>query len=139
MERVVEAILRAQGYETYRSPEGADRGVDLLAAPGPLGFGAPRICVQVKCTDAPVDHPTLSQLLGTMQNVKAQQGLLVSWSGFKSSVDRVRAEQFFTVRLWDQDDVIRELLANYDQIEPDVRAELPLKRIWIVNEPDADQ
>jgi restriction system protein len=33
MERLVEPILKAQGYITYRSPEGADKGVDILAAP----------------------------------------------------------------------------------------------------------
>lgn len=35
--RLVEAILKAQGY-TYRSPEGADGGADILAGSGPLGF-----------------------------------------------------------------------------------------------------
>ena len=138
LERLIEGILAAQGYQTYRSPEGPDKGVDLLAAPGPLGFGSPRICVQVKCTEGPVDHPTLSQLLGTMQNVKAQQGLLVSWGGFKSSVDKVRADHFFTVRLWDQDDVIRELLASYEKLDEDIRAEIPLKRIWIASPSDEE-
>ena len=42
------------------------------------------------------------------------------------------------MRLWDQDDVIRELLANYDKLSEDLRAELPLKRIWIVNLPGED-
>jgi restriction system protein len=138
LERLIEGILLAQGYHTYRSPEGPDKGVDLFAALGPLGFGSPRICVQVKCTESPIDHPTLSQLLGTMQSMKAQQGLLVSWGGFKSSVEKVRADHFFAVRLWDQNDVIRELLANYDKLSEDLKAELPLKRIWIVNVPDED-
>jgi restriction system protein len=132
MERLVEAILKAQGYTTYRSPEGADKGVDILAAPGPLGFGRPRICVQVKSQEAPVDRPTLDQLVGTMQNVQADQGLLVSWGGFKSSVEREIASQFFRVRLWDQDTLIKELLDNYSQLDEDLRAEIPLKRIWTV-------
>jgi restriction system protein len=83
MERLVDAILRAQGYVTYHSPSGADRGVDILAGSGDLGFASPRICVQVKSEQAPVDHPTFSQLLGTMQAVGAEQGLLVSWGGFQ--------------------------------------------------------
>lgn len=29
--RLVEAILQAQGYTTWRSPEGADGGADILA------------------------------------------------------------------------------------------------------------
>ncbi|MBM4040851.1 MAG: restriction endonuclease [Planctomycetes bacterium] len=130
--RLVEAILRAQGYTTYRSPEGPDKGVDILASPGPLGFGNPRICVQVKSGDAPVDTPTLNQLIGSMQNVQADQGLLVSWGGFKSSVDKEVPVQFFRVRLWDQAALIRELLATYDKLDEDLRAELPLKRIWSV-------
>lgn len=132
MELLVEEILKAQGYTTYRSPEGPDKGVDILASPGPLGFGQPRICVQVKSADAPVDRPTLDQLLGTMQNVQADQGLLVSWSGFKSSVNKETAHHFFRVRLWDQDELIEQFLEHYNNIDEDLRAELPLKRIWTV-------
>jgi len=128
--RLVEAVLKAQGYTTYRSPEGPDKGIDILAAPGPLGFSKPRICVQVKSGDTPVDLATLNQLVGSMQNVKADQGLLVSWAGFKSSVDKEVPSQFFSVRLWDQDAIIEELLANYEKLDEDLKAELPLKRIW---------
>ena len=99
MARLVEAVLRAQGYTTFMSPPGPDKGVDILAAPGPLGFGNPRICVQVKSQDSPVDSPTLNQLIGSMQNVQADQGLLVAWGGFKTSVDREIATQFFRVPL----------------------------------------
>jgi restriction system protein len=132
MARLVDALLNAQGYTTYRSPEGPDKGVDILAATGPLGFGHPRICVQVKSGDAPVDRPTLDQLIGAMQNVGADQGLLVSWGGFKASVDRETAHHFFRVRLWDQDDLIDQLLEQYANLDEDLRTELPLKRIWTV-------
>lgn len=136
--RLIDAILRAQGYTTHLSPEGPDKGVDILAAPGPLGFGHPRLCVQVKSEDNPVDLPTLNQLIGAMQNTHADQGLLVSWSGFKSSVEREAPSQFFRVRLWDQDALIRELLANYERVDEELRAELPLKRIWVVVRDESD-
>lgn len=132
MARIVEAILKAKGFTTYISPEGPDKGVDILAAPGNLGFGEPKICVQVKTSDTPVDRPTLDQLIGTMHNFKASHGLLVSWSGFKSSVDKEIASQFFNVRLWDQKAIIHELLENYDSLEADIKAEIPLKRAWIL-------
>ncbi len=132
LSRLVNAILKAQGYTTFLSPEGADKGVDILAATGLLGFGNPRICVQVKSQDSPVDRPTLDQLVGTMQNFHAEQGLLVSWGGFKSSVEKEIALQFFRVRLWNQDDVIEALLENYDKLDEDLKAEIPLKRIWSV-------
>jgi restriction system protein len=136
MALIVEAILQAKGYVTYRAPEGPDKGVDILAAPEPFGFGSPRLCIQVKTGDAPVDRPTLDQLLGTMQNFKAEQGLLVSWAGFKTSVDKEIPAQFFHIRLWDQSTIINELLNVYDKLNEDLQAELPLKRIWTLNLPE---
>jgi len=65
-----------------------------------------------------------------MQNVQAEQGLLVSWGGFKSSVDKEMPAQFFRVRLWDQHTLIEQLMFNYDKLDEDLKAELPLKRIW---------
>ncbi len=132
MALLVEALLKAQGYTTFRSPEGPVQGVDILAAPGPLGFGEPRVAVQVKSSDAPVDRPTLHQLVGALQNGIAERGLLVSWGGFNSSIDRETAYDFFHVRLWDQEDLIDQLLEQYARLDEDLRAELPLKRIWTV-------
>ena len=131
-------MLQAQGYTTHVSPPGPDKGIDILAAPGPLGFGNPRICVQIKSGDTPLDRPTLDQLIGVMQNVQADQGLLISWGGFKSSVDKEKASQFFRVRLWDQDKLIEQLLTHYDEIDEELRAELPLKKIWTVAEDGDD-
>ncbi len=136
MERLVESVLNAQGYTTYASPKGPDKGIDILAAPGPMGFGEPRICVQVKSWEGPADIKVLNELVGAMQNVGAQQALLVAWGGFKSSVDRERAAQFFQTRLWDQNDLIDALLENYDKLDDEIRAELPLRRIWAVAAPE---
>ena len=134
MARLIDAVLRAQGYATYLSPEGPDKGIDILAAPEPMGFGEPRVCVQVKSGDSALDRPTLDQLIGVMQNVQASHGLLVSWGGFKSSVDKEKATQFFRVRLWDQGDIINQVLAHHDKLDEEIRTELPLKRIWVVAE-----
>jgi restriction system protein len=139
LERLVDAILRAQGYVTYHSPTGADRGVDILAGGGDLGFGSPKICVQVKSEQAPVDHSTFSQLLGTMQAVGADQGLLVSWGGFKSSVEREAPRHFFKVRLWDQKTLLDQLFQHYERLDEDIRAEIPLKRVWTVVPDDTDE
>jgi restriction system protein len=109
LERLVESILKAQGYVTYHSPKGADGGKDVLACSGNLGFGEQRICVQVKSGDSPVDLPTLNQLIGTMQTVNATHGLMVAWGGFKQSLEGERGRQFFRVRLWDQNDLIEQI------------------------------
>jgi restriction system protein len=132
MEILVEAILQAQGFTTYHSDKGADGGKDILAAPDTLGFGRPRICGQVKSQDTPLERPVLDQLVGTMQNVQADQGLLVCWGGFKPTIKREASRMFFKVRLWDQNDLIDQFLMNYDKLNEDLRAELPLKRVWAV-------
>jgi restriction system protein len=130
LEDLVEAILKAQGFTTHHSEKGADGGVDILAAPDTLGFGRPRICVQVKSQTSPLERQVLDQLVGTMANVGADQGLLVCWGGFKPTVMRELPRQFFKVRLWDQSELIEQFLAVYDKLDDDLRAEIPLKRIW---------
>lgn len=77
MARLVEAVLKAQGFTTHLSPEGPDKGIDILAAGGSFGFDRPRICVQVKSGDSPADRPEFTQLIGAMQSVNADQGLFV--------------------------------------------------------------
>lgn len=130
MARLVDAVLKAQGFTTHLSPEGPDKGIDILAAGGPFGFDSPRICVQVKSGSTPADRPEFTQLIGAMQSVNADQGLFVSWSGFKPTVLKEVPAQFFKVRLWNQEDLVAQLLDNYSKLDEDIRLELPLKQIW---------
>jgi len=136
--RLVEAILKTQGYTTYRSPEGADGGADILAGSGPLGFGSPRLCVEVKSEDAPIGRPEVDKLLGAVSKFGAQEGLFVSWSGFKQNVFKEMAPSFFKIRLWSQKEFLEALFANYDKLDDDLKAELPLKRIWTVAAPEEE-
>jgi restriction system protein len=132
LESLVEAILQAQGFTTHHTNKGSDGGIDILAAPDTLGFGQPRICVQVKSQDSALERPVLDQLVGTMQHVGADQGLLVCWGGFKKTIMAELPRLFFKVRLWDQNDLIDQFLAVYDKLDEDLRAEIPLKRVWTV-------
>ena len=135
--RLVDGILRAQGYVTHLSPEGPDGGIDILAGTGPLGFGHPRLCVQVKSQDTPLESRVLNELKGAMQSVGASEGLLVSWGGFKDSITRLTASNFFGVRLWSQKELLEALFASYERLDEDLKAELPLKRIWTVAEQES--
>lgn len=132
LEGLVEAILIAQGFTTHRSNEGSDGGIDILAAPDTLGFGRPRICVQVKSQQGALERPVFDQLVGTMQHVGADQGLLVCWGGFKPTIHKVASQNFFKVRLWDQNALIDQFLSTYDKLDEDLQAEIPLKRIWAI-------
>lgn len=128
--KLVEQILQAQGYTTQLSPPGADGGLDILAASGTLGFEQPRICVQVKSTTSQVDVKILRELQGVMRKVKAELGLLVSWSGFNGKVLSEAKEEFFFIRLWTADDILENIFKYYDKFSDEFKAELPLKRFW---------
>lgn len=127
---LVDAVLQAEGYLTRVSTPGPDGGVDILAGTGPMGFGPPRLCVQVKSSSSPADVVVLRGLQGVLQNFHAEQGLLVCWGGFKSSVIQEARQSFFTIRLWDSGDLLGMILKNHDKFSDDLKAELPLKRVW---------
>ncbi len=59
--------------------------------------------------------------------------------GIKSSVNKELPVQFFRVRLRDQNAIIAELLTNYERLDEDLRAELPLKRIWTIAMPEIEE
>lgn len=132
--KLIDQILNAQGYVTQLSPPGADGGIDILAASGTLGFEQPRICVQVKSTSTQVDVKTLRELQGVMRKVKSDLGLIVSWSGFNSKVLSEAKEEFFFIRLWSANDVVENIFKYYDKFSDEFKAELPLKRIWMLVE-----
>jgi restriction system protein len=128
--RLVDAVLQAKGYVTLFSEPGADGGVDILAGQGMLGFDGPKLCVQVKSSQSSADVRILRELQGSMATFKADQGLLVSWGGFNNPVIKEARQSFFSVRLWDADNLVEALLNNYDLLSEDLKSELPLKHIW---------
>jgi restriction system protein len=128
--RLVEALLRAQGYITKRSPPGPDGGVDILAGGGSLGFDSPRLCVQVKSSSSPINLSVLQQLKGAMSDVQADQGLIVAWGGFTGPTQQKERDAYFSVRFWDQDDILDGIFTYYSQFDDEIKADLPLKRIW---------
>lgn len=130
--KLVTGLLASQGYHTEMSPPGPDGGVDIVAGRGPLGFDPPRLCVQVKSSDSPVDVHTLREFQGVIQRFGAQQGLFVAWGGYRQTVRNEARAQFFGIRLWDAADLVREILLHYEDLPKELQADLPLKRIWIL-------
>ncbi len=134
MEELVKAILEAKGYEAEICPMGADEGVDILAGRGAMGFDAPSLCVQVKSGDSPVSREVLDQLQGVMQKFNAEHGLLVSWGGFKSTVETEARRSYFNVRLWNDQKLVEELQDVYEKLPKEIQADLPLKQTWALVE-----
>jgi len=131
-QQLVAEILRAKGYKKVLvSAPGPDWGVDILAGCEPMGFGEPRLCVQVKSGEGKVGIKEYAELKGVMKAFGAQYGLLVSWGGFTSNVEKKAREDYFEMRLWGQNDLLEELFSVYEDLSEEIKARLPLKRIWV--------
>ena len=134
--KLVGEILRAEGYSVLISPEGPDGGVDVLAGGGRMGFESPLIAVQVKSGSGTTDAPTLQQLTGAIDDFNATHGLFVSWGGFTSAALKTSRRKFFSLQLWDSNDVIQHLTDCYENLSDEMKTAIPLKRIWAL-EPEA--
>ena len=130
LEELVSSILASKGFVIKTATPGPDGGVDILAGSGPLGFDNPRICVQVKSTASPIGETVLRELKGVMRDFKADQGLLVSFGGFKTTAIRAAKMDYFSIRLWDAGAVLDEIFKSYKNFGDKMKAKLPLKRFW---------
>lgn len=130
--KLVNSVLVADGWVTKLSPPGPDGGVDILAGRGPFGLDAPRLCVQVKSQGTPADVNVYRSLQGAMQSYKSEQGLLVCWGGFNKVVLSEAKQGHFTVRMWDSSDLVEAIYRTYDKLPPEIQADLPLKRVWML-------
>jgi len=80
MQDLVAGVLRAMGYQTTVSGDGADRGVDIFASPDGLGLQEPRIFVEVKHRDGAMGADQLRKFLGGRR--AGDRCLYVSTGGF---------------------------------------------------------
>lgn len=70
--------------------------------------------------------------------INADQGLFVAWGGFKGNVQKELTTQFFRLRLWSPKELLEQLFEQYERLDDDLKAELPLKRVWMVTAQDTD-
>jgi restriction system protein len=128
------AILEARGLTCVISPPGPDKGIDILAGSGPLGLDEPRIVVQCKSEVGAVSSEVVQKLLGVIGGVTgAQQGLLVAFGGINGPARQLLTNQQFRVKVWDTDELIDNLLAVFDRINPEIRSEIPLQQVWTLS------
>ena len=134
LEHLVASILRSSGYVVLQTRKGADGGIDVLAGKGDMGFGDPRLCVQVKGRTSPVDLSEYDRLQGNIASFRAEHGLLVSLGGFTKPVHDRNEQSFFVIRLWGPDELAQQLLDNYDLLPQDIRADIPLETVRILRQ-----
>ena len=136
LEHLVASILRASGYYVLETREGPDGGVDVVAGKGDLGFGSPRLCIQVKGRKGPVGLVEYDRLRGNIQGFGAQHGLLASLGGFTKAVRDRNAQSFFEIRLWGAEELAQRLLETYDSLPPDIHVDIPLVDRKVLQETD---
>jgi restriction system protein len=88
------------------------------------------MCVQVKSGDGAANHDVVLRLIGSMSNVQASTGLLVSIGGVNAPAQKELDHHFFKLRLWQMPDLLRALFRAYEDLSDETQAKLPLKQIW---------
>lgn len=134
LEHLVANITRALDYHALETREGPDGGVDIVAGKGDLGFGHPRLCVQVKHRSSPVDLAEYDRLRGNVTGFGARHGLLVSLGGFTKAVRNRNEQSFFEIRLWGPDELADRLLETYEKLPLDIRTDVPLRDRKVLEE-----
>jgi restriction system protein len=124
---LVAAVLRAMNLRATSKPPGADRGVDIVAHPDALGFGRPRIKVQVKHRKGPASGPDMRSFRGALQG---DNGLFVSTGGFTKDAE-TEAQQSPPITCLDRDGFLELLVEHYEAMEPEFKAKVPLRKIWV--------
>lgn len=132
--RLVAAVLTVRGFHCDVSPPGPDQGVDILAGTGPLGLDSPTLIVEVKSGRGAIGAPVVRGLQGAMLSHRADQGLLVAWGGITKEARAEIRKDRLTMRVWDADDLLDQVLDVYEDLDEVVRAQIPLKRAWVLVE-----
>ncbi len=128
MEHLVAGILRAMGFKTRVSPVGSDRGRDVVASPDGLGFGHPRIVVEVKHRRGATSAPAIRGLSGAM--TPSDRGLFVSTGGFTKDARYEADRANPPITLIDSDELVELLTENYPSTDPQTKALVPLKPLY---------
>lgn len=125
---LVAGLLKAMGFKARLGPPGRDFGVDIVAHPDDFGFQSPKIKVQVKHRKGQAGGPEIRELRGTLG--ATENGLFVSTGGFTSAAYR-EAEKQEKITLIDREQFVSLLLENYDKLELQYQALVPLGKLYI--------
>ena len=128
MQRLIAGLLRAMGYKTRVSPQGPDRGKDIIASPDGFGFESPRIVVEVKHRRGTMKSQDIRSFVGGRH--KDDKGLYVSTGGFTKDAQYEAERSSIPLTLMDLDDIAGAIIDHYEAMDSEIRVLLPLMRIY---------
>jgi restriction system protein len=121
-------LLETMGYRTQVSPEGPDRGIDIVAHKDPLGLEPPIIKVQCKSTEGQIGSPDVSGLLGTLG--PTELGLVVTLGRFSGDAKNLGRDRS-NLRLIDGEELVDLILEHYESFSPEYKRKLPMRRVFV--------
>lgn len=128
MQELVAGILRAMGYKTRVASPGPDRGTDIVASPDGLGLEQPRIRAEVKHRGDTIGASQLRSFIGGLR--QNDRGLYVSTGGFTKEARYEAERSTVPVTLIDIDELADLLINNYDNVDSETRALVPLVKVY---------
>lgn len=133
-ERFVAGLLKAMGYRARVTPPSGDGGFDVIAHRDPLGLEPPIVKVQCKQTVKSVGAPVVQSLIGTLARGGSDElGLFVTLGSYSKDAQHLgRARQ--DIRLINGNELVELVFDYYEQLSPEWRRLLPLRRMYVVDQ-----
>ncbi len=129
VEQLVAGLLRSLGYKTRFTSKGADLGTDIIASSDELALDGPQIKVQVKKrTKDKVGVEDVRNFIGSLRG--HHKGIFVTTSGFTKEAKYEAERANFAITLIDSDWLVELIVSNYETLDPEIKALIPLKRIY---------
>lgn len=126
-EQFVAGLLRCMGYFARVTQFSGDGGIDIIAHKDELGFEPPIIKAQCKQTFGTIGGPTVQQLLGAIQD--KEFALFVTLGDYSADAKKIESNKS-NLRLIKGAELVQLIFNNYERLEPQFKAMLPLKRTY---------
>ena len=131
MEVLVTGIFSAMGYKARRRPKNNQLGSDISVSPDGLGMVEPVFRIEVKHKNKSkekVGAPDIRNFESSLRN--NVRGIYVSTTGFtleaRYEADRATSQ----ITLIDLEHLVELLLENYEELQPEIKTLVPLKKIY---------
>lgn len=128
-EKLVAGLLRVLGYKTRFTSRGSDLGSDIIASPDELGLEDPKIKVEVKKRGKDkISAPDIRNFIGGLRG--HHKGIFVTTSGFSKEAIYEAERANFSITLIDSDWLVELIVSNYEKLDQETKALVPLRRIY---------
>lgn len=134
-EEFTAALLRAMGYYARVTAYSGDGGIDVIAHRDPFGLEGDIIKVQCKQTVTPIGGPPVQALLGAV--AEGEKALFVTLGGYTRDAEYLDRSKH-NLRLLRGTDLIDLLLRHYESLDEEWRQRFPLRRVYAVDVPPAN-